>query len=166
MDGINFYMKNVTAKESNFRNIENSFVSEFTKDNITYKSYMRYSKCTGLEAKGKPKNIYTESFPDSNELVVYMPSVVHRDSTDVVFTFLFIGEEKQKVYDNFYNYIKDSEIYYYDTKRLKKVKLLLLDAVTPTEDNYKGSINYLSADFKFKNIRGFSENCDENGATV
>ena len=139
MENIIFY---ISKDDNNWIDIEREW------DGI------RYLKCVGLEAIGKPKNKYTESFADANELKVYEGDEITNEPTDVTFTFLFIGDNRQKAYSNFYEFIKKGKIYYYDTKRKKKALLVLLDAIAPAVDEYKGSTPYMKADFKFKNIWG------------
>ena len=117
-------------------------------------SGMKYLQCKGLEDKGKPKNKYTETYADSGELRVHEPDEVFLEATAITFTFLFVGDNRQSVYDNFYEYIKNGKFYYRDTKRNKQAYLTLLDAIKPSEDMYKGSTPYIKADFKFQNIWG------------
>ena len=115
---------------------------------------LKYSKCKGLTSKGKRKNIYFESYSDSDELRVWQGETVVREATTIVFTFYFIGDNRQQVYDDFYDYVKNGQIYYWDTKRNKRAYLVLEEAVDPKEDVYQGSTPYLCADFKFQNLWG------------
>lgn len=117
-------------------------------------SGMKYLQCKGLEDKGKPKNKYTETYADSNELRVHEPEEVFLEATTLTFTFLFVGDDRQSVYDSFFEYIKKGKFYYRDTKRNKRAYITLLDAIKPSEDMYKGSTPYIKADFKFQNIWG------------
>lgn len=128
--------------ESNYISIEKEF------------NGLLYMKCSGLEEVGKPKNKYTENYADSDTLRVYEPDFITHEPTDVVFTLLFIGEDRKSTYDSFYNYVKHGKFYYYDTARFKKAYLTLLEAVKPSEDEYKGGTPYMQADFKFKNMWG------------
>ena len=78
---------------------------------------MKYVKCVGLLDKGKRKNIYTESYSDSDTLRVWQGEEVTREATDVTFTFVFIGDNRQSTYKDFYNYVKNGKLTYYDTAR-------------------------------------------------
>lgn len=127
--------------------------SDWTDIETTY-SGMRYLKCKGLEDKGKPKNKYQETFADSDELRVYEPDDVMLEATDITFTFIFVGDNRQSVYESFYNYVKKGKFYYYDTMRRKKAYITLFEHVKPSDDIYKGSTPYIQADFKFKNLWG------------
>ena len=115
---------------------------------------LKYLQCKGLEDKGKAKNKYTEEYADSNELRVYEPNEVCLEPTTITFTFLFVGDNRQSVYDYFYNYVKKGKFYYHDNVRKKQAYITLLDAVKPSGDMYKGSTPYIQADFKFQNLWG------------
>jgi hypothetical protein len=123
-------------------------------DNAEWKGEIRYMSCKGLETIGKPKNKYTESYADAQELRVYEADEIFHEATDVTFTFIFVGENRKQVYASFYDYVKNGKFYYYDTARWKKAYLVLLEAVDPSEDDYKGGTPYMKAEFKFKNLWG------------
>ena len=116
-------------------------------------SGVKYLKCNGLEAIGKPVK-YTESYADAQGLRIHEPDDALYEPTDVTFTFLFVGENRKKAYAMFYDYVMKGKFYYYDTKRYKKALFALTEAVTPSDDEYKGSTPYMKADFKFKNLLG------------
>lgn len=120
----------------------------------SYFNGMKYSKCVGLEDLGKPKNIYTETYSDADSLRVHIPKEVKRDATDITFTFIFFGEDRKSTYDRFNEFIKGQKLYYYDTARYKQSYMVLIDKTEPKEDVYKGSIPYMSVDYKFQNIWG------------
>jgi hypothetical protein len=115
---------------------------------------MRYLKCQGLEDRGKPKNKYKEEYADSGELRVHEPSEICLEPTTITFTFLFVGVDRQKSFDDFYNYVKKGKFYYHDSIRRKQAYITLLDQVKPSEDTYKGGTPYMKADFKFQNLWG------------
>lgn len=144
---VQFYMKRLGVDED-YIDIEERFKG------------MRYMKCDGLEDLGKPKNIYTETYADADSLRVYLPSEVKRAATTITFTFLFLGQDKQKVYDEFNEYIKNNKIYYYDTARKKRVCMVYQNATNPKTDDYKGSQPYIIAEYKFQNIKGEATPCD------
>lgn len=149
MEDIKFYLKKEGVDEE-YLDLESTFQG------------MKYLQCKGLEDKGKPKNKYTETYADSNELRVHEPTDVCLEATTITFTFLFVGEDRQSVYDSFYEHIKSGKFYYYDTKREKKAYITLMEAVKPSDDIYKGSTPYIKADFKFQNIWGKCEPITNN----
>lgn len=119
---------------------------------------IKYKQCKGLEDLGKPKNKYTESYADADELRIYEPKEVKRESTDITLTLVFIGKERRAAYKRFVDLVSTGKFYYWDTARMKKAYLTLLDAVSPSEDEFKGSEPYMLADFKFKNLWGYCKN--------
>lgn len=127
---------------------------------------LHYCSCKGLEAVGKAKNIYTESYPESSGLRVYHPSdraqEVVNEATDIELELLFTGEDRRQTLSSFRAAIENGRLFYWDTARNKKVWLVLTDATDPKEDNIKGG-KYILITFKFKNLWGKSKACDKNG---
>lgn len=115
---------------------------------------LKYSACTGLNDKGKRTNIHIEKSATSETLRVWQGETVIREATTITFTLYFIGEDRQKVYDNFCDYISNDKVHYWDTKRKKEAYLVLVDPIKPKEDIYKGSVPYILAEFKFQNLWG------------
>lgn len=127
---------------------------------------LKYASCRGLSSVGKPKNIYTENYAESSGLRTFHPTdnggeVVH-EATAIEFDLLFVGEDRRAVYDAFCAYIRAGRLFYWDTARLRKVWLVLLEAVEPTEDILKG-VPYLRAPFKFSNLWGIGKPCNDGG---
>ena len=115
---------------------------------------IKYSKCDGLTAKGKRKNIHIEKYSDSNELRVWQGDDVIREATDIVFSFFFTGENRQNYYDSFIDYCSNGKIHYWDTARKREAIMVLVDKSDPKEDTYKGSIPYIYVELKFQNLLG------------
>lgn len=152
MKKVLFYMKK--EADETWINIESTYTG------------LRYKECKGLEDKGKPKNIYTESYADSDTLRVYMPDKVLRESTTITFSFVFVGEDRKIAYERFFAYVSNGKLYYYDTARKKKAYMILKEALTITEDVYKGSTPYMIVDFKFTNLWGECKPVDERGNEI
>lgn len=115
----------------------------------------------GLADYGKPKNIVTESYAEGDGLKVYIPSdgVIKREATDVSLKLLFIDEGgvgRYQQYDTFIAYMKSNIVFYWDSVRKRKARLLLVEKSSP-EENFKGSLPYIEATVKFKNVDGYSE---------
>lgn len=121
---------------------------------------LRYLKCTGLDAVGKPKNIYTESYHESEEERVYMPSEekITREPIDVVLSLLFVGEGRIDTILRFNNFIKGGFRKYWDTARNKSIVFYIDDAITIKEETFKGSNPYIQIDYKLKCIKGYADN--------
>lgn len=123
-----------------------------------------YSKCTGLSDKGKVKNIYTETYSESNETRVYKSEVVAREPISCTMTLFFTGKERRQNYDDFVNTISKGLWYYWDTERKTKIKFFLQDQIAIKDDNYKGKIKYLEVDIKMQCVWGESKPCNEDGS--
>ena len=69
-------------------------------------SGLKYSKCDGLFAKGKRKNIHIEKYADSDELRVWLDqNEVIREATEIVLSVYFTGKNRHREYDSFLNFI-------------------------------------------------------------
>lgn len=119
---------------------------------------LRYQKCVGLNDKGKRLNIYTEEYSDSDTLRVWQGEEVTRKATTITFTFFFLGDTRREAFNNFYNYVKNGKITYWDTARNKEALLVLADEIKISEEDWKGSTQYFSASFKFQNLWGECKN--------
>lgn len=137
--------------------VDGNLISGTLKDlEVDFKGLL-YSKCVGLLKKGKRKNVHIETYAESDTLRVWQGENVTREATDITFTFYFVGTNRQNIYDSFYDYVKNGVISYWDNVRKKEARIILVDAIEPKEDIYKGSTPYISADFKFQNIWGESK---------
>lgn len=114
-------------------------------------------KSTDTVSYGKPKNIVTESYAEEDGLRVYTPSAVKREAVDVTLRFCFLDTEsdgdRYDQYDAFAEFVSGCEFTWWDTVRMRKQSLVLLDKTDP-EEHFSGNIPYLEADFKFKNVSG------------
>ena len=118
---------------------------------------LKYSKLMGIDKYGKIKNIYIESYPESSELRVWIPEIITRDNPEIELTLYFVGVNRRSVYHQFVQYISGSKLYYWDNCRNRKVAILLIEAVEPSDDKLYGSTPYITASFKFTNLDGQSE---------
>lgn len=139
------------------------------KDDGTSAAINTKSLCQGmyvLEAKGladygKAKNIVTESYAEGDGLRAYIPSdgVIKREATDVSLKLLFLdegGDGRYQQYDTFIAYMKSNIVFYWDSVRKRKARLLFVEKSSP-EEHFKGSLPYIEATVKFKNVDGYSE---------
>lgn len=130
---------------------------------------LHYLSCKGLETKGAIKNTYKESFPESNGVKSYHPSdsgkeVVHKETT-IVLSLLFESGDHRAVYNDFYDFIKSSRLFYWDTARHKKV-FLMLENETPPKDDVIKNTHYIRVDFTFTNLWGIGKKCDDSGNII
>lgn len=127
-----------------------------------------YSKCEGLDTKGKRKNVYTETYSDSDNLRVWQGEEVTREATKITLTLAFIGDrsERESAFDALYEYIKNGKFYYFDTARHKKAYLILADEYNPSEEMWYGSQPYIIANIPLQNLWGECKKCDDNGNLI
>lgn len=118
---------------------------------------LMYCKCEGISSKGALKNVYTESYPEADELRVYIPDNPKRESTDIKLTVVFTKENRRDVYDNFVDYITGHKLKYWDTVRNREVTLLQVDKIEIDEDILTGGTPYIAVEFSFKNLKGYTE---------
>lgn len=149
-----------TIKHYMWKEGETEFSPTGVKDIEARFQGLKYSSCAGLNDKGKRTNIHTESYADSDELRVWQGDTVIREATNITLELYFIGENRQKAYDDFYEYISNDKVYYWDNVRKKQAYMVLSDAPKVKEDVYKGSTPYIRIDFKFQNIWGACKNVE------
>lgn len=148
-NAYHIYMKK--ESDANYTDLESQFPGLY------------YSKCTGLNDKGKRKNIYFESYPEEKGSRVHMGSEVNREPTDISLTLIFHGpvSDRQVAYEGFCSFVENSKILFYDSVRLKKVLIVLSEPVKPSNEVFVGSDPYTEVTFKFKNLWGESKDFDE-----
>ena len=121
----------------------------------------KYVKFEGLSETGKVKNIYTETYAETEELRVYIPDEVLYENTDLSLTLLFAPdtENDSDVQDNeraFFEYVSGNKIEYHDTFRNRYVSLLLINKPEVVGEVLYGGSRYREVKYTFKNIYGRS----------
>ena len=121
----------------------------------------KYVKFEGLSETGKVKNIYTETYAETEELRIYIPDEVLYENTDMSLTLLFspYSENDSDVQDNeraFFEYVSGHKIEYHDTFRNRYVSLLLLNKPEVVGEVLYGGSRYREVKYTFKNIYGRS----------
>ena len=121
----------------------------------------KYVRFEGLSETGKVKNIYTETYAETEELRMYIPDEVLYDNTDISLTLLFspYSENDSDVQDNeraFFEYVSGHKIEYHDTFRNRYVSLLLLNKPEVVGEVLYGGSRYREVKYTFKNIYGRS----------
>lgn len=149
-----FYMKRYDLPNQTPKNLEIDFQG------------LKYLSCKGLSDVGKPKNIVVEEFADNAENKIYIPENIYHEPTDFVLSLVFTGAMRRKAYDDFCTYIKNGKFYYWDTVRKRKVSIVLLSPIRPTDDIFKGSSPFIKVDFTFTNILGKSTPVNNDGTAV
>lgn len=145
MSEFNIYMQRIDKAGEPVKDLEADFPG------------LRYVSCEGLSDKGKPKNYYTEEYADSDELRVFVPETVCRESTEIKLTLLFIGADRREAYDSFYAYVSLGKFHYWDTVRMRRATVFLNSAVELDEDHFKGGDPYIMVEFDLTNVYGDTE---------
>lgn len=114
---------------------------------------LRVATVKGLSDKGKPR-IYTETYAELDGTQVYIPDDIKRDSTEIEFEILFMGDGYRDVYDSFVDFITGAKIKYYDTCRNRQLEMVLNDEVEVSEEMLYGGQPFVLAEFKFLNLAG------------
>ena len=114
-----------------------------------------------LPVSDKVKNIYTETYAETEELRMYIPDEVLYDNTEMSLTLLFApdSENDSDVQDNeraFFEYVSGHKIEYHDTFRNRYVSLLLLNKPEVVGEVLYGGSRYREVKYTFKNIYGRS----------
>lgn len=116
-----------------------------------------YRKCEGLENYGKAKNIYQETYADSNTVRVDFPTTITREATTITLDIVVKRGtgSLNTIMQHLISILGASEpIVFWDNVRKKMAVMSLTNAVEPKEDTYKG-MNYLECEFKFQNLIGY-----------
>lgn len=136
------------------------YVDGSWEDGTDLESYfegLHYLKCDGLSKYGEVKNIFTETYAETDELRVYIPPKVSRKNTDIEFEFVFEGENRRDTYHSFVDWLSGKRLKYWDTLRNRELEMILIESVEPEEDELYGSHPYILVPFTFKNLRGQTE---------
>lgn len=143
-----FYMQQIKKRDDAWELVPNT-----RKDLETDFSALRYSKADGINNIGKPR-VYTETYADSDRLRVYVPEVVTNEATKVTFTFYFFGDNRQAVFDEFNEYIRNGVHRYWDTARSKYFDFILADEVKIGDEEWYVGIPYFEVKYIVQNLNG------------
>ena len=114
---------------------------------------LRVATVKGLSDKGKPR-IYTETYAEIDGTDVYIPEDIKRDSTEIEFEILFMGDGYRDVYDSFVDFITGAKIRYRDTCRNRQLDMVLNDSIEVSDEMLYGGQPFVMASFKFLNLAG------------
>lgn len=130
----------------------------------------KYVKLEGVNEYGKAKNIYTESYAETEELRVYVPEKVLYENTDISLTLVFPCVSKNNRLDVttneriFFEYVSGRCVEWYDTFRERYLTLLLINKPEVVGEVLYGDMRYREIKYTFKNIYGRSFEHSKRGA--
>ena len=157
----NFYIQKYSRKHWNKETGQYDEEAKGELIDIEAQFKCKYVKFEGLSETGKVKNIYTETYAETEELRVYIPDEVLYENTDLSLTLLFAPDSANDsdVQNNeraFFEYISGHKIEYHDTFRNRYVSLLLLNKPEVVGEVLYGGSRYREVKYTFKNIYGRS----------
>ena len=157
----NFYIQRYSRKRWNKETSQYDEEAKGELIDIEAQFKCKYVKFEGLSETGKVKNIYTETYAETEELRMYIPDEVLYDNTEISLTLLFApdSENDSDVQDNeraFFEYVSGHKIEYHDTFRNRYVSLLLLNKPEVVGEVLYGGSRYREVKYTFKNIYGRS----------
>ena len=159
--GYKFYIQKYSREHYNKETSQYDEESKGELIDIEAQFKCKYVKFEGLSETGKVKNIYTETYAETEELRVYIPDEVLYENTDLSLTLLFspYSENDSDVQDNeraFFEYVSGHKIEYHDTFRNRYVSLLLINKPEVVGEVLYGGSRYREVKYTFKNIYGRS----------
>lgn len=118
-----------------------------------------YRKCSGLEDFGKVKNIYQETYADSDTVRTDFPDTITREATTITLNLIVRRDPSVATGDNdvstVINMVSGTlPVVFWDNVRRKMAVMTLISAVEVKEDNYKG-MKHLELELKFNNLYGY-----------
>lgn len=123
-----------------------------------YFGNIRYLKAEGMNSVGKSKNIYTETYADSDRLRVYLPpdGEYTNEATTITMTFLVVGDAvtRQSTLDEFLSYIREGVHKYWDTARNREFEFIVIDEIKVSDEKWHGSQPYVEVQIPMQNLNG------------
>ena len=150
MSKYNFYMQKCLK--------DGTPIAGTTKDLEVDFEGLRYSKCTGLDVLGKPQNVYSEVYSESNGIRTYVPDEITNASTTITLTLYFFGENRRTTFDAFNEFIRNGRTKYWDTARNKSFIFVVDKEIKIKEENWYKGKPYLAVDYSLTNIQGKTTN--------
>lgn len=117
---------------------------------------IKYRKASGLEDVGKIKNLYVETYADSNIQRVDFPETIARENTTVKIDIIVLRSDLRRqssTYKDLVDYFSNGFTVYWDTQRKRAAVLYLDKATQPKTDTYLGT-PYMEIEFEFTCVTG------------
>lgn len=121
-------------------------------------SGLLYMRADGMNEIGKPKNVYTEGYAESDRLRVYLPSDSNyaNEATKITMHFLVVGDESQRqsTIRNFYDYVRVGVHRYWDDARNLEFDFIVQDELKVSDERWYGSSPYVEIAVVMQNLNG------------
>lgn len=146
----NHYMQRIDIDGQSAINIE------------TYSKFvgLLYMRADGMNDIGKAKNIYTETYADSDALRVYTPSDSVGDytneATKITMHFLVVGDasKRQATIKNFFDYVRLGVHRYWDDARNLEFDFIVTDELKVSDEKWHGDKPYVEIAVTMQNLNG------------
>lgn len=121
----------------------------------------KYVKAEGIAENGKVRNIYTESYAETEKLRTFVPEELVYENTEIALTLLFLPETKDEmdIQNNeraFFDFVSGRKVEFHDTFRNRYVTLLLINKPEVVGEVLYGGSRYRQVKYTFKNVYGRS----------
>lgn len=121
-------------------------------------SGLLYMKADGMNDIGKSKNIYTETYADSDNLRVFLPNDGNytNEATKITMHFLVVGSEvqRQTTIRNFENYVRQGIHRYWDDARNLAFDFIVQEEIKVSDEKWHGSSPYVEIEVQMQNLNG------------
>ena len=121
-------------------------------------SGLLYMRAEGMNDIGKAKNIYTETYADSDSLRVYLPNdgVYTNEATKITMHFLVVGDAdtREAVIRSFETYVREGIHRYWDDARNLEFDFIVQDEIKVSDEKWHGSKPYVEIEVVMQNLNG------------
>lgn len=121
-------------------------------------SGLLYMKADGMNDIGKSKNVYTETYADSDRLRVFLPNdgVYANEATKITMRFLVVGDEasRQATIQAFETYVREGIHRYWDDARNLEFDFIVTDEIKVSDEKWHGSSPYVEIAIPMQNLNG------------
>lgn len=153
----------VWGKDGSERSLEDDF------------GFCRYKSLSNVNAYGKPKSVYTETYAESNSARVWFGERATREQVSHELVVYFFGSSPESPitksvaeqvsvmeagWHKLYGFLENGLLVWHDTIRQRKILFEIADAPTISNDVVKGT-PYLQVTIKLSNIFGQTFDMDD-----
>lgn len=121
-------------------------------------SGLLYMRAEGMNDIGKSKNVYTETYADSDRLRVFLPNngEYTNEATKITMHFLVVGDAdtRQGIIDDFYEYVRIGVHRYWDDARNLEFDFIVQDEIKVSDEKWHGSSPYVEIAVVMQNLNG------------
>jgi len=121
-------------------------------------SGLLYMRAEGMNDIGKSKNVYTETYADSDRLRVFLPNngEYTNEATKITMHFLVLGDavSREAVIRSFENYVREGIHRYWDDARNLEFDFIVQDEIKVSDEKWHGSSPYVEIAVVMQNLNG------------